>query len=154
MSLPSVVRSLRSLRPGTPAGAGRIAALDRSQAVIEFTHDGVVRDANANFLDTFGCRLVDVAGRHHRMFMPDGEADRPDYAAFWARLARGEFASGRFRRRRPDGRDVWLQATYNPVLDGSGRVTGVIKFASDVTEQVRREADVAGSSRRSTARWP
>ena len=104
------------------SGGGRLAALDRSQAVAEFDLDGNVLDANENFLALFGCRIDDVRGRHHRGFMHAADAADPAYEAFWQSLRRGEFVSGQFRRRTPDGREVWLQATYNPVLDAAGPV--------------------------------
>ncbi|GAB6195599.1 methyl-accepting chemotaxis protein [Lysobacter xanthus] len=123
---------------------GRLAALERSQAVIEFDLEGRVLDANANFLDVFGCRIEDVRGRHHRMFVGDEVARGPEYRDFWLALARGEFMSGQFRRVRPDGREVWLQATYNPVFDTAGRPVRVVKFATDITARKQRELDVAG----------
>jgi methyl-accepting chemotaxis protein len=111
-------------------------ALNRSQAVIEFTHDGHVLDANENFLATMGYRLVDIQGQAHRMFCDDSfYRENPD---FWARLAAGEFRAGQFCRRHQNGSPVWLEATYNPVLDASGNVVKVIKFASDITRQVEQ----------------
>ncbi|MGY3266295.1 methyl-accepting chemotaxis protein [Lysobacter sp. HA35] len=123
---------------------GRMAAIERSQAVIEFDLDGHVLDANANFLDTFGVRLEDVRGKHHRMFVDPAIAAGDEYRAFWQSLARGEFVSGQFRRVRPGGGEVWLQATYNPLFDDAGRVVRVVKFASDITAQKQRDIDTGG----------
>jgi len=122
----------------------RLAALDRAQAIIEFDLHGHVLDANANFLAVFGCRLDDIRGKHHRLFVFPDEAASPEYAAFWSTLARGDTLAGQFRRRAPDGREVWLQASYNPVFDAAGRPVRVVKFASDITERKRAEIDSAG----------
>nr|WP_269329390.1 PAS domain-containing protein [Kineosporia babensis] len=122
---------------------GKVAAIDRSQAVIEFGLDGTVLNANENFLRTMGYDLDDVLGQHHRMFLAHG-SDVAEYEEFWRRLRRGEFVTGEFRRRSRDGSDVWLRATYNPLLDPDGRPWKVIKYALDVTEEKIRSADYAG----------
>ena len=116
-------------------------ALCLSQAVIEFELDGTILWANQVFLDLMGYRLEDIAGHHHRMFCTEGYAASPAYADFWAQLGRGRFASGRYKRRGKDGRDIWLQATYNPVLDVEGKPVRILKFATDVTEEQRRTAE-------------
>jgi methyl-accepting chemotaxis protein len=121
-----------------------LAALDRAQAVIEFALDGTVLTANANFLAAVGYELDEVQGRHHSMFCPPDVVDSDEYRAFWNRLALGSFASGEFLRRRKDGSDLWLQATYNPILDESGRPAKVVKFASDITEAKMRSAEYEG----------
>ena len=108
-------------------------AVCRSQAVIEFALDGTVLWANAVFLDAMGYRLDEVVGRHHRMFCDADHADSAEYAAFWAKLGAGEFDAGEYRRLDRDGRPVWLQATYNPVLDAEGSPERVLKIATDVT---------------------
>lgn len=108
-------------------------AICRSQAVIEFTLDGIVIWANDVFLALMGYRLDEVVGCHHRMFSDAEEADSPAYAAFWQKLGAGEFDAGEYRRLARDDRAVWLQATYNPVLDADGRPERVLKIASDVT---------------------
>lgn len=117
--------------------AGQVEALRRSQAVIAFNADGTILDANANFLATMGYRLDEIAGQHHSLFVDPSERQSEAYAAFWARLRRGEFASDEFRRIAKGGRDVWIQATYNPVLDAQGQVLKVVKFATDITAQVQ-----------------
>src|SRR6201996_1759305 len=110
---------------------GCVAAMDRSQAMIEFSLDGVILKANRNFLDALGYRAEDVVGRHHRMFVAPEEAASPDYTAFWQELARGEFVARKFRRIRKDGSDCWIQASYNPVFDANGKPCKVVKFATD-----------------------
>ncbi len=124
--------------------ASQIAAIDRSQAVIEFELDGTIRTANENFLETLGYELAEIEGRHHSMFVDPAERESADYKAFWQSLRRGTFQSGEFRRLAKGGREVWIQATYNPILDAAGRPYRVVKFASDVTEEKRRAAEVAG----------
>ena len=121
--------------------AGLHAAIDRSLAVAEFDLDGKLLQANANFLGLLGYTLEAVQGRHHRLFMDPAAASGAEYQAFWERLARGEPVSGEFKRRGKDGKDVWIQATYNPVLDAAGRPVMVVKFASDVTAMKLRNAE-------------
>lgn len=113
------------------------AALRRTMAVIEFSGDGTVLTANANFCDTVGHAVEEVIGGNHRMFCDAGYAASQEYDRFWARLRQGESFSGRFRRQRKDGETLWLEATYFPVADNSGRVVRVIKIAADVSAQVR-----------------
>jgi methyl-accepting chemotaxis protein len=121
---------------------GRLRAIDKAQAVIEFDTGGVVLNANPNFLDTLGYRLEEILGKHHRMFCDEAYAASPDYREFWAKLNRGEFDSGRYKRIGKGGRVVWIQATYNPIFDVNGRLYKVVKFANDVTAQVELEERV------------
>ncbi len=123
---------------------GRFVALDKSQAVIEFRPDGTVETANENFLRIFGYQLRDIRGQHHRLFVDPAEAQTPEYQGFWESLRRGEFQSAEYRRIAKDGRQVWIQATYNPVIDWRGRVVKIVKFASDVTEAKLRIANYIG----------
>ena len=123
---------------------GKVAAISRSQAVIEFNLDGTILTANQNFLDTMGYALDEIAGHHHRMFVDPSEASGAAYSLFWERLARGEFQGGEYKRIAKDGHDVWLQATYNPILDAEGRPAKVIKFAIDVTAAKQRTAEFEG----------
>jgi methyl-accepting chemotaxis protein len=116
--------------------AAKFAAIGRSQAMIEFAPDGTIRDANPNFLAAMGYELAEVKGKHHSMFMPAEERDSAVYRQFWESLRAGAFSSTKFRRIGKGGRVVWIQASYNPILDASGRVTGVIKVAADITAQV------------------
>lgn len=115
---------------------GQIAAIGRSQAVISFDTEGHILDANDNFLSALGYRLEDIKGRHHRMFCDDDYTRSPEYAAFWSNLATGRFAAGEYKRKTRDGRDIWIQASYNPILDYNGRVMKVVKYASDITAAV------------------
>lgn len=119
-----------------------LAAVDRSQAVIEFALDGTVLAANANFLTLFGYAAEDVIGRHHRIFCDEADAASVEYHQFWKRLATGHFEANRFRRRDADGGELWIQATYNPVLDANARPLKIVKIASDITRQVRLEQEV------------
>jgi methyl-accepting chemotaxis protein len=113
-----------------------LAALDRSTAVIEFSPDGTILTANANFLNTVGYSLDEIRGKHHRIFCEDGYADSPEYREFWHKLNHGEFVAGLFRRIRHDGSVLWLEASYNPIFDADGRLLKVVKFAADVTDKV------------------
>ena len=115
-----------------------VQAIERSMAVIEFSVDGTVQRANDNFLQTMGYSASEVVGRHHRQFCSPEVANSPEYGNFWARLGRGEFFTGQFARRDRQGREVWLEASYNPVFGPDGRILKVVKFASDVTAQVQR----------------
>jgi methyl-accepting chemotaxis protein len=119
---------------------GKLKAIDRVQAVIEFELDGRVITANQNFLDIFGYDLADVVGKHHRMFCEPGYMESPEYAQFWQKLGRGEYEAGEFKRISKEGADVWLQASYNPILDIEGRPLKVVKFASDITIEVEKRS--------------
>ena len=121
---------------------GLINALVRSTAVIEFNLSGEVLSANDKFLAALGYSLAQVIGKHHRMFCTSEEVDSPAYANFWARLNRGEFVVDRFKRLDAHGRVVWLEASYNPVMNTRNELYKVVKFATIVTEQVNRELAV------------
>ena len=123
---------------------GLIAAIDRSQAVIEFSLDGRILTANRNFLEAMGYTLDEIQGRHHRMFVDPEYAASRDYEAFWERLRRGEFSTAEFRRFGQGGREVWIQASYCPILNIAGQPTRVIKVATDITERKHRDAEFAG----------
>ncbi|TXN28834.1 PAS domain S-box protein, partial [Methylobacterium sp. WL93] len=115
---------------------GQLAALNRSQAVIEFTLDGTILTANANFLNAVGYRLDEIRGQHHSLFVDANERTGEAYRSFWGQLGRGEFAAGEFRRIAKGGREVWIQATYNPISDRDGVPFKVVKFATDISTQV------------------
>jgi methyl-accepting chemotaxis protein len=123
---------------------GQIAAIDRAQAVIEFGMDGTVREVNENFVRAMGYSRAEVIGKHHSMFLDPVSAASADYRAFWSKLNRGESEVGTFKRAAQGGREVWLQASYNPIPDASGKPFKVVKYASDVTAQMARNADVEG----------
>jgi methyl-accepting chemotaxis protein len=118
---------------------GQLNAISRAQAVVEFTPDGVVTDANENFLKLMGYSLAEVKGKHHSMFLDAAERDVAGYKTFWGRMAKGEFAAGQYRRTTREGRDVWLQATYNPIFDADGKPFKVVKNSTEITQQ--REAE-------------
>lgn len=115
---------------------GKLNALDRSQGIIEFTLEGIIVTANPNFLAVVGYGLDEVRGKHHSIFVDAGERASAGYRAFWDALGRGEFQQAEYRRIGKGGREVWIQATYNPVRDACGRLVKVVKFATDVTEAV------------------
>lgn len=122
----------------------KFEAIDRSQAIIEFGLDGVIQTANANFLNALGYRLEEIQGKHHSIFVTEDERHSAAYREFWDRLRRGEFQSREFRRIAKDGHTVWIQASYNPLLDRSGKPFKVVKFAFDITDQKMRSADSEG----------
>ena len=115
---------------------GQIEAINRSQAVIEFELDGMILNANENFLRASGYALAEIVGRHHSIFVDVEERGSPAYAEFWRELGAGQFRAGEFRRVRKNGEQLWLRATYNPIHDPDGKPFKVVKFASDVTAQV------------------
>ncbi|MEQ8599195.1 MAG: methyl-accepting chemotaxis protein [Devosia sp.] len=123
--------------------AAKVAAISRSQAVIEFALDGTIITANENFLGAVGYGLDEIVGRHHSMFCDPDYAKSAEYKSFWADLAEGQFKSAAFQRFAKGGREVWIQASYNPVFDAAGKPIKVIKFATDITEQTQRSADLA-----------
>ena len=127
---------------------GQIGAIHKSQAVIEFTMDGTILTANENFLDAMGYALAEVKGRHHSMFVEPGHAGTDAYREFWAALNRGEYASGEFRRLGKGGREVWLQASYNAILDLQGVPRKVVKYATDVSERVALQNAAANNHRK------
>ena len=123
----------------------QIKAIEKSQAVIRFAPDGTILDANDNFLKALGYQLAEIQTKHHSMFVEPAERDHPDYRAFWEALRRGEYQAAEYKRIGKGGRAVWIQASYNPISDGNGRIVKVIKFATDITAQVEdrlRRAEV------------
>jgi methyl-accepting chemotaxis protein len=112
---------------------GQINAISRSQAVIEFKLDGTILTANENFCSALGYRLEEIRGQHHRLFVTPEEASGPEYQEFWRKLSSGEFWSGEYKRIGKGGREVWIQASYNPIFDASGRPYKVVKYATDIT---------------------
>jgi methyl-accepting chemotaxis protein len=125
-------------------------ALDRAQALIEFRPDGTIIHANENFLSAVGYTLDEIEGKHHRIFCEPAYTETPEYKQFWTGLARGEINAGEYKRVTKSGRDLWIQASYNPVFDASGKVVKIIKFATDITESKLRnsefEAKIAAAS--------
>ncbi len=123
--------------------AGQISAIGKSQAVIEFSLDGSIITANDNFTNALGYSLDEIRGKHHSMFVDPAQRDSADYRYFWDKLRRGEFDSGQYKRIGKGGREVWIQASYNPILDMDGKPFKVVKYATDVTEQVMGANDMA-----------
>ena len=115
---------------------GQIDAINRSQAVIEFNLDGTVISANQNFLNTLGYSLAEIQGKHHSMFVDEAERNSPAYRAFWDSLRRGEYQAAEYKRIGKGGKEVWIHASYNPIFDPSGKPVKVVKFATDITQQV------------------
>jgi methyl-accepting chemotaxis protein len=116
--------------------AGQIASISKSQAVIEFNMDGTIIGANQNFLKTVGYALDEIRGRHHSMFVDPSERDGTAYREFWAALNRGEYQAAEYKRIGKGGKEVWIQASYNPILDLNGKPFKVVKYATDTTAQV------------------
>jgi len=117
-------------------GLGQVAAINRAQAVITLELDGTVRTANDNFLRTMGYSLEEIKGKHHSMFVTPEERNSQQYREFWLKLTRGEFNAGQYERIARGGRKLWVQASYNPILDSTGKTLHVIAYATDITDQV------------------
>jgi len=124
-----------------------IAAINRVQAIISFKLDGTILDANENFLNTLGYTLAEIKGKHHRMFCDSAYTNTDDYRRFWENLGRGEFENGEYRRIGKGGKEVWINASYNPIIDPSGKVTKIVKFAVDISKQKLRDCELAALSK-------
>ena len=124
--------------------AGKISAIGRAQAIIEFNLDGTIVTANQNFLDAVGYSLAEIQGKHHSMFVEPATRDSAAYREFWARLGRGEYQSAEYKRVGKGGREVWILASYNPVVDPDGKIVKVVKFATDVTSEKLKNAELLG----------
>ena len=116
--------------------ARRIEAISKAQAVIEFGMDGIIQGANDNFLNATGYTLAEIKGNHHSMFVDPVYRQSDEYKKFWEKLGRGEYEAAQYRRLGKNGREVWLQASYNPIFGPDGKPTKVVKYASDTTEHV------------------
>ena len=123
---------------------GELAAIDKSMGTIEFSLDGKVLTANENFLGLLGYTLEEVKGQHHRMFVDPVYRESAEYRRFWEKLGRGEFDAAQYKRIGKGGKEVWIQASYNPILDANGKPYKVVKFASDITEQKMQNANFEG----------
>jgi methyl-accepting chemotaxis protein len=119
-------------------------ALSRSQAMIEFGMDGTILTANDNFLKALGYSLGEIQGKHHSMFVDPSERDSASYRDFWAALKRGEYQAAEYKRIGKGAKQVWIQATYNPVLDGNGKSFKVVKFATEITARKIKSMEDAG----------
>ena len=124
--------------------SAKLAALDQSQATIEFNLDGTIITANQNFCQAMGYSLEEIRGKHHRLFVEPAYAASPEYKQFWDNLAQGRYQSGQFMRFAKGGREVWIEASYNPILGRNGKPYKVVKFASDITKEKNNQADLLG----------
>ncbi|VAW85612.1 Methyl-accepting chemotaxis sensor/transducer protein [hydrothermal vent metagenome] len=124
--------------------SSQISAISKSQAVIEFNMDGTIIKANDNFLNTVGYSLEEIQGKHHRIFVEPSYAQSPEYAQFWEKFNRGEYEASEYKRIGKNGKEVWIQASYNPIFDLNGQPFKVVKYASDVTTQKLKSVDDAG----------
>ena len=122
----------------------QVEAIGKSQAVIEFKLDGTIVTANPNFLGAMGYTLDEIKGKHHSMFVDPATRESAAYREFWASLNRGEFQATQYRRLGKGGREIWIQASYNPILDAKGKPVGVTKFATDITAQKIQSMEEAG----------
>lgn len=122
----------------------KLAALDKSQAVIEFDTNGTILTANKNFLDAVGYQLSDIQGKHHSIFVTETDRNSTAYRQFWEDLARGEFQSAQYKRVGNRGREIWIQATYNPIINNEGKAYKIVKFCTDITDQKMRISDIEG----------
>jgi len=137
MSRNATIRRIAEVvEPQDQEDSGLLVAVDRSMAVIRFTPEGIIKQANQNFLDALGYSADEIVGQHHRMFCDPEYSRSESYGQFWRNLSRGIVESGTFRRLRSDGKPVYIEASYTPVKDRFGRVLEVIKFAQDVTERI------------------
>jgi PAS domain S-box-containing protein len=130
--------------PASRDANAKLDALSRSQAVIEFNLDGTIITANANFLNAMGYTLEEIRGKHHSMFVDKERRDNAEYREFWDSLRRGEYQAREFKRVAKGGRTVWIQASYNPLMNARGKPYKVVKFAADITMQKLRNADCEG----------
>jgi methyl-accepting chemotaxis protein len=122
----------------------KVDAIGKSQGVIEFNLDGTVITANDNFLNVLGYTLNEAVGVHHRNFVEPSYGNSSEYRKFWEKLNRGEFDSGEYKRIAKGGREVYIQASYNPMFGSNGKPYKIVKFATEITEQVLKNADFEG----------
>lgn len=134
---PSLETELEDLR-------GQIAAINKVQAVIEFELDGTIITANDNFLKTLGYTLEEIQGQHHSLFVEPSFRQSPEYRQFWADLSSGSFQTAEYKRLGKGGREIWIQASYNPIFNSEGKPFKVVKYAIDITNRKLKDADVSG----------
>src|SRR5277367_2422324 len=148
VGIPQFRQELRmfSWRGGAAArnALAQTAAISESQAVIEFNMDGTVITANENFLKALGYTLSEIKGKHHGMFVESSELDSAAYREFWAKLNRGEYQAAQYKRVGKGGKEVWIEASYNPIRDTNGKPFKVVKFATNITEKKIRNMEEAG----------
>lgn len=138
------ITEMKAARQRNAEFEGLANAVSKSQAIVEFNLDGTVITANDNFLNTMGYGLSEIRGQHHRLFVEDAFAKSQDYRHFWEKLGRGEYDTGEYKRIGKGGKEVWIQASYNPLLDSAGKPYKVIKYATDITQTKLKNADYQG----------
>ena len=143
-SLDAMQSALRARDDKDADSRGQIAAIGKAQAVIEFDLEGKVLAANGNFLNLLGYSLDEITGKHHSVFVEAAYAASSEYRSFWERLRSGEYDTGQYKRLGKHDREVWIQASYNPITDARGRVVKVVEYATDITEHKLRNADFEG----------
>ncbi|PZP52893.1 MAG: chemotaxis protein [Agrobacterium fabrum] len=143
-----IATDITSIKRKSAEDDGKLAALSRAQAMIEFTPDGKILSANENFLATLGYTAEEIIGKHHQMFCEPAHAQSQDYRDFWKELAKGHFSTGQFMRLGKDGKRVFIQASYNPIIDDRGRVFKVVKFAFDVTDRMHAVEELGAALER------
>src|SRR5215813_4963944 len=131
-------------KSGAADVAAKLDAVSRTQAVIEFNLDGTIITANENFLSAMGYTLAEIQGQHHRMFVDPVEREGAEYRAFWQRLNDGKPMVAQYKRIGKGGKEVWIEASYNPLLDRQGKPFRVVKYATDVSAQKREFAELLG----------
>ncbi len=142
-----LVSDITASKLKTADSEGQITAINKAQAVIHFELDGTILDANENFLATVGYSINEIKGKHHSLFMPDDQKHSPEYKAFWENLRAGKFQSSEYKRIGKGGKEIWIQASYNPILDWNGKPFKVVKFATNITDRVlerERKARIQG----------
>ena len=122
----------------------KLDALNKSQAVIEFKLDGTIITANDNFLNALGYTLAEIQGKHHSMFVEPAYRASAEYRAFWDKLGRGEYQAAQYKRIGKGGKEIWIEASYNPLLGRDGKPYKVVKYATDVTRRTMEYADLLG----------
>lgn len=125
---------------------GKMKAMDRSQAIIEFKPDGTIINANENFLKTMGYELSEIQGQYHRIFVNSEYANSQKYKDFWKDIGSGKFLGGKFKRFNKNGGEVWIEATYNPIYDDEGNVVKVVKYAVDATDEKHLQEQIFSTS--------
>ncbi|WP_054774550.1 PAS domain-containing protein [Methylogaea oryzae] len=143
-ALHTLQNSLHTAKQRNADYQGQIEAINKSQGVIEFNLDGTVITANPNFLAAIGYSLSEIKGLHHRTFVDEAYASSLEYRAFWDKLNRGEYDAGEYKRIAKGGREIWIQASYNPIRDSDGKPYKVVKYAADITQEKLRSADFQG----------
>lgn len=131
-----LARGMNQLRDAVANYSGQLSAINKAQAVIEFSLDGTILAANENFLNALGYGFDEIKGKHHSMFAEPSYRASAEYAEFWASLNRGQYQAGEFKRLGKGGKEVWIQASYNPIFNPEGKAFKVVKYATDITPMV------------------